>query len=120
LIVKRYYEGTLLIGISAGAVQLGLCGVRDTGEGFEELFETFKLLPIVIDVHDEKRQWGGLKRAISLAGGVAKGIGIPTGGGLIYYPDQSLAAIGHAVFECSIQDGEIRDALLPPATEGAA
>lgn len=27
LIIKRYYEGALLIGVSAGAVQLGLFGV---------------------------------------------------------------------------------------------
>src|SRR6185503_2298694 len=31
LIVKRYYEGALLIGVSAGAVQLGLLGWPDDG-----------------------------------------------------------------------------------------
>ncbi|MCA1565288.1 MAG: Type 1 glutamine amidotransferase-like domain-containing protein [Acidobacteria bacterium] len=120
LIIRRYYEGAVLMGTSAGAVQLGLCGLIDTGQPPEELLDTFKLIPFVIDAHDEKRKWARLKRAIRLLDGVAKGIGIPTGGGLIYYQDQSIEAIRHALSEFSIQDGEIRDALLMPDNEGAA
>jgi peptidase E len=120
LIIRRYFEGTTLIGISAGAVQLGLCGLIDAGQPSEELLDTFKLIPLIIDAHDEKQKWTGLKRAIRLFGGVAKGVGITAGGGLIYYPDQSIEAVRYALYEFSMQDGEIRDALLMPGNEGAA
>lgn len=117
LIIRRYFEGTMLIGISAGAVQLGLGRLMDEGQSREELLDTFKLIPFVIDAHDEKQEWVGLKNTIRLLDGAAKGIGIPTGGGLVYYPDQSIEAIRHALHEFSIQDGEIRHALLMPANE---
>jgi cyanophycinase len=120
VIVRRYYEGAILLGISAGAVQLGLCGLIDTGQANEELLDTFKLLPFVIDAHDEQREWARLKRAIRRLGGVAGGIGIPTGGGLIYHQDQSVEAVRHALSEFSIQDGEITEALLMPRDEWAA
>jgi peptidase E len=120
LIIRRYYEGAILMGISAGAVQLGLCGLINQGEQTEDLLHTFKLVPFVIEVHDEKQEWTRLKRAISLLDGAAKGIGIPSGGGLIYYPDQSIEAIRHPLHEFSIQDGEINAALLMPENEEAA
>jgi len=120
LIIRRYYEGAILIGISAGAIQLGLCGSIDREQPLEELLETFKLIPFVIDVHDEKQKWARLKSAILRLDGVAKGIGIPSGGGLIYYPNQSIEAIRHGLYEFSMQDGEIKDALLMPGNERIA
>ncbi|HEY0099546.1 MAG TPA: Type 1 glutamine amidotransferase-like domain-containing protein [Pyrinomonadaceae bacterium] len=119
LLIRRYYEGATLIGTSAGAVQLGLCGLIDGGQPLEELLHTFKLIPLVIDAHDEKQEWVRLKRTVRLLDGVEKGIGIPTGGGLIYYPNQSIEAIRHPLYEFSIRDGEIREALLMPGNERA-
>lgn len=118
LIIRRYYEGTILMGISAGAVQLGVYGLIDRGRALEELLDTFKLIPFVIDAHDEKQKWVRLKRAVRLSGGAAKGIGIPSGGGLIYYPNQRVEAIKHPLYEISIQDGEIKEALLMPKMSG--
>ena len=120
LIIRRYYEGAILLGISAGAIQLGLCWLIDEEQPTEELLDTFKLIPFVIDAHDEKRKWAKLKSTIRRLDGVAKGIGIPAGGGLIYYQDQSMEAVRHALSEFSIQDGEIREALLMPENVGAA
>jgi peptidase E len=117
LVIRRYYEGAILIGISAGAIQLGLCGLIDTQQTPEELLDTFKLIPFVVDVHDEKEEWARLKRAIRLLDGLAQGIGIPAGGGLIYYPHQSIEAVRHALYEFSFKDGEIREALLMPGNE---
>lgn len=114
LIPRRYYEGAILVGISAGAVQLGWCGLIDEGGQPEELLDTFKLVPFVIDAHDEKRKWARLERTIRRLNGAEKGIGIPTGGGLIYYPNQSIEAVRHPLYELSIQDGELVEALLMP------
>lgn len=112
LIIRRYYEGTILMGISAGAVQLGLGSLIDRGQQTEELLDTFKLVPFIVDAHDEKQQWVRLKRAIRLLDGVATGIGIPTGGGLIYYPNHDIEAVRHALYKFSIQDGKMLGAVL--------
>lgn len=119
LIVRKYSEGTILMGISAGAAQLGLYGLIDAGQSPEQLFDTFKLVPLVIDAHDEKQEWARLKRAIRLLDGTAIGIGISTGGGLICHPNQSVEAIRHPLYEFSIHDGGIKNALLMPINEAS-
>ncbi|HEX8148808.1 MAG TPA: Type 1 glutamine amidotransferase-like domain-containing protein [Pyrinomonadaceae bacterium] len=113
-VVRRYYEGAVLMGVSAGAAQLGLYGLPESGASTAGLLGTFGLLPFVIDAHDEGRGWGGLRRAVRLLGGAAKGIGIPTGGGLIYYPDGRVEAVRRPLHELSAEGGEVRDALLLP------
>jgi peptidase E len=114
LIMRRYYEGTVLLGISAGAVQLGLYGLTEREQSFDGLIETFKLVPFVIGAHEEMQEWEGLKRTLRLLNGTAKGIGIPTGGGLVYHPDQSIEAIRHPLSAFSIEGGEMRHDLLLP------
>lgn len=113
-IIRRYYEGAVLIGISAGAVQLGLYGFTARSASTVELIGTFKLVPFVIDAHDESQKWSRLQRAIRLLNGAAQGIGIPTGGGLIYYPDERVEAVRRPLRELSIEGGEVRDVLLLP------
>lgn len=113
-IIRRYYEGAVLMGISAGAAQLGLYGAVERGASPAELVGTFGLVPFVIDAHDEGQKWGRLRRAIRLLGGAAKGIGIPSGGGLIYYPDGRVEAIRRPLYEVSLEEAGIRDALLRP------
>lgn len=108
-IVERYYGGALLMGVSAGAVQLGLKGVDDKG-----LFDTFRLVPFVIDAHDEPN-WTRLTQAIPRAGEHARGFGIPTGGGAVYHPDYSMEPVRHPVVEVSMtEEGQVRQALLFP------
>ncbi|MFY9826391.1 MAG: Type 1 glutamine amidotransferase-like domain-containing protein [Thermoanaerobaculia bacterium] len=90
-IVERYYAGAILVGVSAGSVQLGLKGWSEDG-----IFDTFRLVPFVIDVHDEPA-WSGLQRAVSAAGGRARGFGIPSGGGALYHPNGSLEPVRHGL-----------------------
>jgi cyanophycinase-like exopeptidase len=113
-VVRRYYEGAVLMGVSAGAVQLGLCGLSERGESAAELLATFGLIPFVVDAHDEGREWGRLRRTVRLMGGVAKGVGIPAGGGLIYYPDGRVEAIRRPLRELSAEGGESREGWLLP------
>lgn len=117
LIIKRYYEGACLIGISAGAVQLGLFGLMQEEETLNKLIDTFKLVPFIIGAHEERQEWKRLREAIELLDGSAKGIGIPTGGGLVYYPDQSIEAIRYPLNEYSMHEGVIRSSLLLPMQE---
>jgi peptidase E len=112
LIIKKYYEGTLLIGVSAGAVQLGLFGLVEVEESFNKLIDTFKLVPFIISVHDEGQEWKSLRETIQLLNSTTRGIGIPTGGGLIYYPDQSIEAIRYPLSEYMMKDGVMNHSLV--------
>ena len=114
-VVGRYYEGAVLMGVSAGAAQLGQYGFIERGASSAELVSTFGLAPFVIDAHDEGRKWGRLRRAVRLLDGAVKGIGIPTGGGSIYYPDGRLEAIRRPLHELSAEGGGITETLLLPS-----
>jgi hypothetical protein len=107
-LMERYYAGALLIGISAGAVQLGLKGWDDDG-----LFDTLRLVPFVVDVHGEPA-WADLHRALPRAGEHARGFGIPSGGGALYHPDYSVEPVRHPLTEVEIIDSGPRQALLVP------
>jgi cyanophycinase len=114
-LIRKYYEGAVLIGISAGAMQLGLLGWPEVAElGPEDLFETLRLVDFVVSAHDEKNEWRSLRRALTLAGRNARGIGVPTGGGMAYYPDHSISPLRYPLHEFLIKDDQIVGSLLFP------
>ena len=113
-IIRRYQEGVVLMGVSAGAIQLGLYGLIEAEDSFNRLINTFKLVPFIIGAHEEDQEWISLRRAIELLGGSATGLGIPAGGGLVYHPDQSLEAIRYPVSEFSMRDGAASQSILFP------
>jgi cyanophycinase len=115
VIIRKYYEGTLLIGISAGAVQLGMFGSSEAEGSANRLIDTFRLIPFIIGAHEEREEWIGLKWAVNLLNGSVKGIGIPAGGGLVYHPDHSIEAIRYPSYELAMRDGELNCSLLFPA-----
>ncbi len=107
-LAERYYAGALLIGISAGALQLGLKGWDEDG-----LFDTLRLVPFVVDVHGEP-DWPDLHRVLPRAGEHARGFGIPSGGGAIYHPDYSVEPVCYPLTEVEITESGPRQALLMP------
>ncbi|HXO26731.1 MAG TPA: Type 1 glutamine amidotransferase-like domain-containing protein, partial [Thermoanaerobaculia bacterium] len=109
-LVERYYSGALLLGVSAGAVQLGLKGWDETGERTSDML---RIVPFVVDVHDEPG-WGRLLQAVPRAGEHARGIGIPSGGGAIYHPDYSVEPVRHPLVEVSQAESGMQQALLLP------
>lgn len=115
-LVERYYAGALLVGVSAGAVQLGLKGWDDDGT----MFDTFRVVPFVIDAHDEP-QWTRLSSVVPRAGEHIRGFGIPSGGGAIYHPDYSVEPVRHPVVEVSVnEEGQVRQALVFPGETAEA
>src|SRR5262249_38487761 len=91
VILSRHAKGAVLVGISAGAVQLGRCGIVEAPQSpAVELFDTFGLLPMVVDAHDEEAEGAGLSRTIHSLEGAATGLGIPSGGGVIVHPDSTI------------------------------
>jgi cyanophycinase len=98
LLIRRYHQGVLLVGSSAGAVQLGMLG----------------LVPYVISAHDEKDSWAGLKETLRGLGKPVNGIGIPTGAGMVYHADRSIEAIRYPLHQFSRDDGGISEKLILP------
>src|SRR5246500_321510 len=90
-ILLRHAQGAILVGVSAGAVQLGRYGIVETPESHAaKLLDVFDLVPVVIDTHDERAEWARLSRAIQLLEGAAAGLGIPSGGGVIVHADTTI------------------------------
>lgn len=117
VLVRRYYEGATLMGVSAGAVHLGLFGWRERESSGENLIRTLGLVPFVIDAHGEKDGWERLKQALRIAAPNARGIGIPLGAGMVFHADRSIEPIRYPLYEFAASEAEIvGDVLLPVAT----
>ncbi len=114
VIVRRYAEGATLIGISAGAVQLGLYGMEEDALSGGEPFETLKLVPFIIGAHDEAREWAQLKATLSLADGDVQAIGIPYGAVAVYHADRNVEALRHPIYQFSKKSGQLTQRLLYP------
>ena len=106
-IVRRYFEGASLIGISAGAVQLGWCGLAGDGS----LIETLKLVPFIIGAHEESDNWKTTTELLRLSSNT-RAIGLPTGGGAIYHPDHTVEPLRRPLVELSLKGGEVHQTLL--------
>jgi peptidase E len=97
-IIECYYAGALLIGVSAGAVQLGLYGLKEKDGRPVGSFETFKLVPYLIDVHDEP-EWPRMHTALPKIRETVRGLGIPSGGGALVHPDLTVEPLRHPLTE---------------------
>lgn len=114
VILDRYAQGALLVGISAGAVQLGRYGIAETPQSCApELFGVFDLVPMVVDAHDEAGEWARLSRTIESLQGAASGLGIPSGGGVVVHPDTAVVALRRPAHHIRFQSGRITRSLLP-------
>jgi cyanophycinase-like exopeptidase len=112
LIVQRYHAGATLIGISAGAVQLGLYGARPRRGGSPELFETFQLCPFIVGAHDERQDWRELVDSVRQLAGRAAGVGIRSGAGVVVHQDGRLEAVRHPADEFVWTGGAVARRLL--------
>ena len=119
-ILARHAEGAVLVGVSAGAIQLGRHAILDEDESSsaQKLIDVFNLVPVIVDVHDERREWARLTSTVRMLEGTATGIGIPSGGGIAFEPDGTARALRHAVHEFSCSGGRIvHSLLLPPEND---
>jgi cyanophycinase len=115
LIPRKRYDGTLLVGISAGAVQLGLGALTGTTNMKTE--EMFRFAPFFVGAHEEQEEWWNLRALVNLSQTEARGIGIPAGGGAIYYPDGTLEPVRKSLVEFSKEDDQVKEKLLLPENE---
>lgn len=104
IITCKYFTGAILIGISAGAIQLGAKGFQESNDEKIKGFNTLQLVPFIIDVHADDN-WLNLIKRVESEKDQFKGYGIPYGAGIIYYPDMSLETVRFPCIEI-IKNGE--------------
>lgn len=120
VITKRYFEGAVLVGISAGAVQLGWGTFDDPADGAERearrrIALTFRLVPALVGAHEEEDDWQRLSALVGASDLAVRGLGIPSGGGLVYHPEGTVEPVRRPVQEIVLAEEEIRRSLLFPA-----
>lgn len=113
MIRQRYVEGAVIVGVSAGAVQLGAGFYNEDHES--ELTETLMLVPYLIGAHDESNDWGQLRQSLKKHKAFCKGYGLPHGGGMIYHPDATLEPLNIVINEFQCVDEQITSNLLYPS-----
>ncbi|HEX2202105.1 MAG TPA: Type 1 glutamine amidotransferase-like domain-containing protein [Longimicrobium sp.] len=113
-VVRRYFSGAVLVGVSAGAVQLGRLGWPAGDPSPGALFPTFGLVPYVVDAHAEATEWGALRLVVASQGGGVRGLGIPRGGGVVYHPDHTVEVVRHPACELEMRGPEVASSLLFP------
>jgi peptidase E len=114
VITKKYYAGAVVVGVSAGAMQLGM-GWH--GGEHRNASKGLKLVPYYISVHSERDDWLQLRTLVEAREEYAKGYGVPFGGALIYHTDMSLEAVRYPVAEIKRsmkENGKVSGSLLLP------
>jgi cyanophycinase len=112
LILRKRYDGSILVGISAGAVQLGLGAL--TGGPQPKKLGLFGFVPFYIGAHEENDEWWNLRALVNLSPSGVRGVGIPAGAGAIYWPDGTLEPIRRPLTELLKEGDRVSERLLLP------
>lgn len=110
-IVRRYIGGAVVLGVGAGAVQLGLAA--RPAPGAPDL-PTLGLVPYAVSVRGEADDWPALRDQVRAHHGGLQGLGIPCGGGLVYYPDHRVEAVRYPVCELAWREDAVCASRLLP------
>ena len=113
LIPQKRYDGCTLIGVSAGAVQIGLGTLSEAPQ--PKKLDMFRFAPFYVGAHDEKNDWWDLRALVTLAQSEARGIGIPIGGAAIYWPDGTQEPFHRPLTEFTKESDQVIERLLVPA-----
>jgi hypothetical protein len=110
LIQRRRLEGVLLMGVSAGAVQLGRGGITDDES---KIMPTFGFMPFYVGAHEERDDWRSLRKLVTLLPDNLRAIGIPFGGGIVYHEGE-LTPVHKPLFELCVEDGKASESSIFP------
>jgi cyanophycinase len=111
-IVRKRLDGVTLIGVSAGAVQLGLGSLSTSAQ--PKQLQMFRFAPFYVGAHDEANDWWDLRALVNLSQSDVRAIGLPTGGGAVYHADGTLEPMRKPLFELLKQDGKISEHIITP------
>jgi hypothetical protein len=112
VIPRKRYEGCTLVGVSAGAIQLGLGWLTRAEQ--PKTLNLFGFAPFFVGAHAENDEWFDLRVLVNLAQPGVRGVGIPAGGGAIYGSDGTLEPIHRPLIELVKTDDRVTEGLLLP------
>jgi len=112
LLPRKRFDGAILMGVSAGAVQLGLGCLSNAAR--PKQLDMFRFAPFYVGAHDEENDWFDLRALVNLAQTDARGIGLPAGGGAVYYADGTLEPLRKPLIEIVKEDSKITENLMGP------
>jgi peptidase E len=119
LLKRRYDEGALFFGISAGSIMLAREWVRwrdPKDDATAETFPCLALAPLLCDTHGEEDGWEELHALLRLETDGTVGYGLPTATALRVDANGEVTAIGGAIHRFAASPGEAKRLpdLLPP------
>jgi hypothetical protein len=112
MLPRKRLDGAILMGVSAGAIQLGLGSLSNSAQ--PKHIDMFRFAPFYVGAHDEENDWWDLRALVNLSPSDARAIGISAGGGVVYYPDGTLEPIHKPLIELTRQSAKITENLLAP------
>jgi cyanophycinase len=116
IIAQRYLQGAVLVGVSAGAVQLGKGALN---EDKTAILRTFGVVPLYVAAHEERSDWESLRQIASLSNMPIHGVGIQSGGGLVATGTE-LVPICRPLFEiCCDLNRSTENLIFPPLNRPA-
>jgi cyanophycinase len=118
LMVKKRYDGCIFVGVSAGAVQLGLGTLTDAPQ--PKKLEMFGFAPFYVGAHDENNEWWNLRALVTMSASGIRAVGIPRGGGAVYDPDGEIEPICQPLTELVKEDDDVIERLLIPPKRAQA
>lgn len=112
LLPQLRYNGAVLIGVSAGAVQLGLGHLSNAAQ--PKQIDMFRFAPFYVGAHDEGNDWFDLRALVNLSRSDTRAIGVAAGGGAVYHPDGTLEPLRKPLIEIVKEDSKITESLMGP------
>jgi hypothetical protein len=112
LLPRLRYDGAVLLGVSAGAVQLGLGHLSNAAQ--PKPLDMFRFAPFYVGAHDEGNDWFDVRALVNLAQSDARAIGLPAGGGAVYYSDGTLEPLRKPLIEIVKENSKITENLMAP------
>lgn len=112
ILPRLRYDGAVLMGVSAGAVQFGLGHLTNAAQ--PKPLDMFRFAPFYIGAHDEGNDWFDLRALVNLAQSDARAIGLPAGGGAVYYSDGTLEPLRRPLIEIVKENAKITENLMGP------
>ncbi|MFL6310932.1 MAG: Type 1 glutamine amidotransferase-like domain-containing protein [Terriglobales bacterium] len=112
LLPRKRFDGAILMGVSAGAVQLGLGHLSNAAQ--PKPLDMFRFAPFYVGAHDEENDWWDLRALVNLSQADTRAIGIPAGGGAVYQSDGTLEPIRKHLTELAKESARITENVLAP------